>query len=356
VKSCDTTEKTIRRAAMTSSSLVIAFFLSAAPALSLSWPYGVQSRLPISPHRNQYLPGLGTFGTTGLRSSRSQGSTPAEYNSPAQHAKLGSQNPFTISGQKLTPQEVDDGGGKCGFVQMKGGPLPGGACHEGGMACEKQCDYEDDEVDKAADGQNCRVVMEEVCSEVASPHCSTVMESVCEPIQQTVCDDDVEPQSQTRSVSARRRHQRPLCGPASSSHGESEEEEKTFRTSFSGDLEQEESAMNETIQGLWGEKSSNSSLHLNRNTLSKRISLKAILFLCQRHVLRYSLLRDPPVQGHGRTRWFPAAAARCSAHERRCGVRWPDGRRRLHPHATRPADDVDVCLVVETSLDRSAHK
>ena len=33
----------------------------------------------------------------------------------------------------------DDPGSKCSYVQMKGSPIPGADCQEGGMACDKEC-------------------------------------------------------------------------------------------------------------------------------------------------------------------------------------------------------------------------
>ena len=73
-----------------------------------------------------------------------------------------------------------------------------GECHKGGMACEKQCGYEASDNNN---NQDCRMVMEEVCGDVAKPRCKTVMESVCDPVQEEVCEKaDVKSEPQTRSV------------------------------------------------------------------------------------------------------------------------------------------------------------
>ncbi len=165
-------------------------------------PYHVQKPLlpPVLTPPGLYLPGLGHLsGGGGLadlrRTARSQqvsGSAPSPSNglvnnAPAAHTKTPA-NPFIFGGESQK---------KCRYVQMKGGPLPGGTCHKGGMACEKQCGYGGEGTAADAD-VDCRVVTEEVCGDVSAPKCATVMESVCDPIKETVCDEDMQLQPETR--------------------------------------------------------------------------------------------------------------------------------------------------------------
>ena len=41
--------------------------------------------------------------------------------------------------EPVTEKPKDDPGSKCSYVQMKGSPIPGADCQEGGMACDKEC-------------------------------------------------------------------------------------------------------------------------------------------------------------------------------------------------------------------------
>jgi hypothetical protein len=81
---------------------------------------------------------------------------------------------------------------------MKGGPLPTGDCHKGGMACEKQCP----DVGRSRSLKQkpvCSTVMEKVCEDVKKPKCNAVVEPVCEPVREQVCDDSNDKQEpQTR--------------------------------------------------------------------------------------------------------------------------------------------------------------
>lgn len=98
-----------------------------------------------------FLPGLGTIGNinggglqSGVRHPRSQlnnGQTPNN---------LGD-NPFLAPSSSSNPTFSNANGEKCTYTQMKGGPIAGANCHKGGMACEKQCGYDD-----GNDGLNCR--------------------------------------------------------------------------------------------------------------------------------------------------------------------------------------------------------
>ena len=166
---------------------------------------------------SSYLPGLGAFGPPAIqqqqqqhtiRTQRSQLADAQTYaansNTPAAHVKtpnnkninggapflftspealFGASDSKAAANSNLDLQAMMSGdkSGKCTYVQMKGGPLPEGQCHKGGMACEKQCGY------GAGKATNCRTVMEEVCEEVSKPDCQTVMEPVCETVQEKVC-------------------------------------------------------------------------------------------------------------------------------------------------------------------------
>jgi hypothetical protein len=99
-----------------------------------------------SDRRSAFLPGLGAFGTDSVRKERSQGATAADDqsldgDSPSAHAKTTSGFSFSEGASPPTYDHDHAKGGKCTFVQMKGGPLPTGDCHKGGMACDKHCGY-----------------------------------------------------------------------------------------------------------------------------------------------------------------------------------------------------------------------
>lgn len=128
---------------------------------------------------SSFLPGIGAFQNS-QRIHRSQETD--QYSTPGAHVKS-TPTPFPFPQNVLGSSANANKGGKCTYVQMKGGPMPTGEeCHKGGMACEKQCG-------QGSGPQQCRTVMEEVCGDVAKPQCVTVMESVCEPVQETVCDE-----------------------------------------------------------------------------------------------------------------------------------------------------------------------
>ncbi len=141
-----------------------------------------------------FLPGLGNIrnldGQQQVRRQRSQLAANLTPNNL--------DNPFLTPNAAVSASS-GNAGEKCSYMQMKGGPIPGANCHKGGMACEKQCGYDEEESNgNGGGGLNCRTVMEEVCEEVAAPLCQTITESICEPVRETVCDDDVEQEPRTR--------------------------------------------------------------------------------------------------------------------------------------------------------------
>ena len=98
----------------------------------------------------------------------------------------------------LAALNIDTGHKKCSYVQMKGGPLPTGECHKGGMACEKMCGYSPVTLDgsqpvalplESGSRAGCKTVMEEVCEEVKRPKCQQTLEPVCTQEPEEVCED-----------------------------------------------------------------------------------------------------------------------------------------------------------------------
>ena len=169
---------------------------------------------PLNPQLS-YLPGVGTFINPGqntgqLRVPRSQTTTVTSdtLDNPFLAPLESYQGDGTDS--SLTPETAIEafkppaGDGKCSYVQMKGGPIPGAECQAGGMACTKDCSYDkglslgaDTAVDQGpgvgeAEGNNCVTVMERMCGDVPKEECETVVEKRCDQVPEEVCDEEVE--------------------------------------------------------------------------------------------------------------------------------------------------------------------
>lgn len=178
---------------------------------------------PLNPQLS-YLPGVGTFINPGLntgqlRVPRSQTTTATSdtldnpFLAPlesyqGQGGEEGTDSTLTTERAVQTAVQTFNppaGDGKCSYVQMKGGPIPGAECQAGGMACTKDCSYDkgqglgdDTGVDLTGpgvaedDGSNCVTVMERMCGDVPKEECETVVEKTCDQVPEEVCDEEQE--------------------------------------------------------------------------------------------------------------------------------------------------------------------
>ena len=136
-----------------------------------------------------YVPGFGAYFepftiSPSVRNPRSP--TPADLKAVASDDVV---NPMAVGVgdmiDKVTfPDDKDD---KCSFVQMKGAPLPNMQCQKGGMACDKQCGFDDAKVEME---KMCEIVMENQCEDVPKEICRNATRKVCTNTAEEICEPE----------------------------------------------------------------------------------------------------------------------------------------------------------------------